>query len=87
MLLDFWTYCCINCLHVLPDLSYLEKKYGDRPFAVVGCHSAKFDNEKDRAHVREAVVRHHIEHPVVVDDGHKIWQQCGVRAWPTSTTT
>ncbi len=83
VLMDFWTYCCINCLHVLPDLSYLEKKYGDRPFAVIGCHSAKFDNEKDRAHVREAVVRHHIEHPVVVDDGHKIWQQCGVRAWPT----
>jgi len=83
VLIDFWTYCCINCLHVLPDLAYLEKKYSDRPFLVIGCHSAKFDNEKDRAHVREAVVRHHIEHPVVVDDGHKIWQQCGVRSWPT----
>ena len=48
MVLDFWTYCCINCIHVLPELAALEAKYASSPFAVVGVHSAKFDNEKVR---------------------------------------
>ena len=43
---DFWTYCCINCMHVLPELAALERKYVDQPVCVVGVHSAKFDNEK-----------------------------------------
>ena len=47
VLLDFWTYCCINCLHVLEDLKYLERKYAGRPFVVVGVHSPKFSNEDD----------------------------------------
>ena len=46
VLLDFWTYCCINCMHTLPDLAALERKYAGQPVAVVGVHSAKFDNEK-----------------------------------------
>ena len=46
VVLDFWTYCCINCMHVLPELAALERKYAGRPVAVVGVHSAKFDNEK-----------------------------------------
>lgn len=45
---DFWTYCCINCMHVLPELASLEAKYAGKPVAVVGVHSAKFDNEKVR---------------------------------------
>lgn len=83
VLLDFWTYCCINCLHVLPDLKYLEEKYAGRPFVVIGVHSAKFTNEKDAAHVRQAVLRYEIEHPVVVDQNCQIWQAYTVRAWPT----
>ena len=47
ILLDFWTYCCINCIHVLNDLKYLEEKYKDEPFIVIGVHSPKFKNEKD----------------------------------------
>ena len=50
VVLDFWTYCCINCMHVLPELAALERKYAGRPVAVVGVHSAKFDNEKVRSH-------------------------------------
>ena len=46
VLLDFWTYCCINCMHILPDLAALEAKYAGKPVVVVGVHSAKFDNEK-----------------------------------------
>ena len=55
-LLDFFTYCCINCLHILPDLARLEEKY-QQNLTVVGVHSAKFDNERDGDHVRDAVAR------------------------------
>ncbi|XVF57595.1 hypothetical protein PTKIN_Ptkin06aG0217900 [Pterospermum kingtungense] len=83
VLLDFWTYCCINCMHVLPDLDFLEKKYRDKPFAVVGVHSAKFDNEKDLEAIRNAVLRYGITHPVVNDGDMYLWRELGVNSWPT----
>ncbi|MCC7014149.1 MAG: redoxin domain-containing protein [Planctomycetes bacterium] len=83
VLLDFWTYCCINCMHVLPDLAFLEEKYRGEPFVVVGCHSAKFSNERELERVREAVVREGIEHPVVLDREFDIWKRYAIRAWPT----
>jgi thiol-disulfide isomerase/thioredoxin len=82
VILDFWTYCCINCLHVLPDLKYLEHKYKDS-LTVIGVHSAKFDNEKETENIRQAILRYDIEHPVVVDQDFRIWQEYTVRAWPT----
>lgn len=82
VVLDFWTYCCINCLHVLPDLKYLENKYKDS-LTVIGIHSAKFDQEKDAENIRQAVLRYDIEHPVLVDSNFEVWQQYAVRAWPT----
>ena len=82
VLLDFWTYCCINCLHVLPDLKYLEQKYKDS-LTVIGVHSAKFENEKEVENIRQAILRYDIEHPVIVDSGMKVWQNYAVRAWPT----
>ncbi|WP_318013980.1 thioredoxin-like domain-containing protein [Oscillatoria salina] len=82
VLLDFWTYCCLNCLHVLPDLKYLEKKYPNS-LTVIGVHSAKFDNEKEAENVRQAILRYDIEHPVVLDSNLTIWGQYAVRAWPT----
>lgn len=83
VLLDFWTYCCINCMHVLPDLEYLEKKYNNMPFTVVGVHSAKFDNEKDLEAIRNAVLRYGITHPVVNDGDMYLWRELGVNSWPT----
>ncbi|KAF3670586.1 putative transcription factor-like [Capsicum annuum] len=83
VLLDFWTYCCINCMHVLPDLKFLEKKYKDMPFVVVGVHSAKFDNEKDLEAIRSAVLRYGITHPVVNDGEMNLWWELGVNSWPT----
>ena len=83
VLLDFWTYCCINCMHVLPDLAYLEKKYEDEPFLVIGVHSAKFTNEGHRQTVRAAISRYEIRHPVIVDEGMKVWSEYAVRSWPT----
>ncbi len=83
VVLDFWTFCCINCMHVLPDLAYLEARFRDEPVAVIGVHSPKYPNEAIPAHVRDAVLRYGITHPVVVDQGHAIWEGYAVRAWPT----
>lgn len=82
VILDFWTYCCINCLHILPDLKYLEQKY-KAVLTVIGVHSAKFDNEKEIENIRQAILRYDIEHPVLVDSDFRVWQQYAVRAWPT----
>jgi len=83
LLLDFWTYCCINCIHTIPDLKFLEQKYANRPFAVIGVHSAKFTNERETGNVRQAIIRHDIEHPVIVDQNFGLWQAYAVHAWPT----
>ena len=82
VIIDFWTFCCINCIHVLPDLDYLEKKYPNQ-LVVIGCHSAKFDNEKDTESIRQAIVRYEIKHPVVNDNKMAIWNKFGVRSWPS----
>ena len=83
VLLDFWTYCCINCMHILPDLEWLEERFAGRPFVVVGVHSAKFDNEADRASIRAAIQRYGIRHPVVVDEDMRLWRAYAARSWPT----
>ena len=83
VVLDFWCYCCINCLHVLPDLEYLERKYAKEAFAVVGVHSAKFENERDVESIREAVRRYDIRHPVINDFDFGVWNAYHARAWPT----
>jgi thiol-disulfide isomerase/thioredoxin len=82
VILDFWTYCCINCLHILPDLKYLEQKYKDS-LTIIGVHSAKFENEKETENIRQAILRYDIEHPVLVDSGFRVWEEYTVRAWPT----
>ena len=82
VLLDFWTYCCINCMHVLPDLLRLERKYRDE-LVVIGVHAAKFAAERETANIREAILRYEIEHPVVNDHQMRVWQEYATRAWPT----
>lgn len=82
VLLDFWTYCCINCMHIIPDLKKLEAKYANQ-LVVIGVHSAKFQNEKGTEQIRQAILRYEIEHPVVNDRDFEIWQSYTARAWPT----
>jgi thiol-disulfide isomerase/thioredoxin len=82
VILDFWTLCCINCIHILPDLAKLEKKYANE-LVVIGVHSAKFENEKDTKSIRKAVLRYEIAHPVVNDADHKIWDAYDANSWPT----
>jgi DNA-binding beta-propeller fold protein YncE len=82
VLLDFWTLCCINCIHIMPDLAKLEKKYANE-LVVIGVHSPKFENEKDSGSIRKAILRYQLEHPVINDANHKVWDHYDVEAWPT----
>ena len=82
VLLDFWTYGCINCIHIIPDLKKLEHKYANE-LVVIGVHSAKFTAEKGTENIRQAILRYEIEHPVVNDHDMQIWQEYTVRSWPT----
>ena len=84
VLIDFWTYCCINCLHVLTDLEYLEQKFQEESSIVfLGCHSAKFLNERDSSKVRDAVIKYEIKHPVINDDKMLVWRNYERRSWPS----
>ena len=82
VLLDFWTSCCINCMHILPDLRYLENKYPDT-LAVLGIHSPKFENERDPDQLQKAINRLHIRHPVANDTEFQLWRTYGIKAWPS----
>ncbi len=82
VLLDFWAFCCINCLHVLDELRPLEEKY-DGELVVVGVHSPKFVHEADPDALRAAVQRYQVEHPVLDDPDLVTWQAYTARAWPT----
>src|SRR5437660_4513906 len=82
VLLDFWTYGCVNCMHIIPDLKRLEEKYS-KQLVVIGVHSAKFENERDTENIRHIILRYGLEHPVVNDADFRIWRAYAVRAWPT----
>ncbi|HUY33002.1 MAG TPA: thioredoxin-like domain-containing protein [Pirellulales bacterium] len=82
VVLDFWTFCCINCMHILPELKKLEAAYPNE-VVVIGVHSAKFAGEKNSKNITEAVLRYEIQHPVVNDANHAIWDRYGIESWPT----
>ena len=82
VLLDFWTSCCGNCLHVIEELRPLEQKYHD-VLTVIGVHSPKFAHEREDDTVRTAVARYELPHPVLNDPHLRLWQQYAVKAWPT----
>jgi thiol-disulfide isomerase/thioredoxin len=82
LLLDFWAFCCVNCLHVLDELRPLEEKY-DGELVVVGVHSPKFVHEADPDALAAAVQRYEVGHPVLDDPELETWQAYTARAWPT----
>lgn len=82
VLINFWTYDCVNCINLLPDLRYFENKYHDG-VSVLGVHAPKYDTQRQPGAVLKAVNRHHIRHPVASDPGYLAWQAYGVQAWPT----
>lgn len=81
VLLDFWTYCCINCIHVIPDLHRLEEKYPE--LVIIGVHSAKYSNEQIKGNIKEAVLRYEIHHPVIIDNNFIIWENYLIKGWPS----
>lgn len=82
VILDFWTFCCVNCLHVLDELRELEEKHRDT-VAIIGVHSPKFVHEAEHQAVVDAVERYEVHHPVLDDPELATWKQYAVRAWPT----
>ena len=82
VLLDFWTFCCINCLHVLDELRPLEEKYA-KELVIIGVHSPKFEFERTVEAVDQAVERYQVEHLVLDDPDLITWQAYTARAWPT----
>ena len=82
VILDFWTFCCINCLHVLDELRELEEQHRD-VLVIVGVHSPKFVHEADPVALAAAVERYEVHHPVLDDPNLVTWSAYTARAWPT----
>lgn len=82
VLLDFWTYACVNCAQTLQQIKEWEKQFGSK-LVVIGVHSGKFENEKNFAEIKKAIIRNDITHPVINDSNLRIWNSFEVKAWPT----
>ncbi|MTW31975.1 redoxin family protein [Pseudoduganella danionis] len=82
VLVDFWTYSCINCLRTMPYIRAWAEKYRAQGLVVVGVHSPEFRFEQSLANVQTAVQRLRIDFPVALDSSQAIWQAWGNRFWP-----
>lgn len=82
VLVEFWTYGCINCLHVLPELKRWHAQYARQGLVVVGVHTPESDEEYDPVKVKAAVDRLGITYPVVLDNGYKTWDAYRNQYWP-----
>ncbi len=82
ILVHFWSYACVSCFHVLPEIKKLENEFGNR-LTVIGVHSGKFDNEKNLDSITKAVLRYDISHAVIDDSDLKIWNNFDIKAWPS----
>ena len=82
VLIDFWTYTCINCLRTLPYVRAWDEKYRDKGLVVVGVHTPEFGFEKETANVRDAIARNHLQYPVAQDNDYGTWNAWGNQYWP-----
>lgn len=84
IVLDFFTYCCINCMHILPGLKAIEQLISvEDGLLIIGVHSAKFENEKDSSNLLSAIQRYDITHPVINDVNSSMWNELNIKCWPT----
>ncbi len=83
VLIDFWTFGCVNCYKSFPWLKSIENKYEQREFAVLGVHTPEFDHEKDRRKVADKVKEFGIEHAVMIDNDFSYWKALDNRYWPS----
>jgi thiol-disulfide isomerase/thioredoxin len=82
VLIDFWDYTCVNCIHTLPYVSAWHRRYGKDGLVVVGVHAPEFSFARDHANVRTAIKQFGLEYPVVLDNGYIIWRAYSNRYWP-----
>jgi thiol-disulfide isomerase/thioredoxin len=82
VLVDFWTYSCINCIRTLPYVTAWYDKYKDQGLVVVGVHTPEFAFEKEKANVEDAIKRHGIHYPVAMDNDYSTWDAYGNEYWP-----
>jgi thiol-disulfide isomerase/thioredoxin len=82
VLVDFWTFSCVNCVRTIPHLQHLEQAYGKRGLVIVGVHSPEFDFEKVRANVQAAVQRFGVTWPVALDSEMNTWNAYSNQYWP-----
>src|SRR5919197_1476716 len=82
VLVDFWTYSCINCIRTIPHLNDWNQKYADKGLVIVGVHSPEFEFEKNYDNVKAAVKRLGITYPVILDSNHGTWNAYGNQYWP-----
>ena len=85
VLLDFWTYSCVNCIRTLPHMKDLHKRYASDRFILIGVHTPEFAFEKDPENVASAVKRFGIEYPVAIDSNNVTWTLYGNQYWPRQT--
>lgn len=82
VLIDFWTYSCINCIRTFPYLTSWYDKYKDKGLVIIGVHTPEFEFEKDRNNVKKATERFHLLYPVALDNDYKTWQAFHNSYWP-----
>jgi DNA-binding beta-propeller fold protein YncE len=82
ILLNFDTYCSLHCIHVIADLNYLADKYPNE-LVIIGIHGPRFPAERSTEHVRNAISRNNICHPVIHDPDYRLWQRFGIHSGPT----
>ena len=82
VLVDFWTYSCINCIRTIPYLNDWNQKYAEKGLVIVGVHSPEFEFEKNYENIKAAVQRLGITYPVILDSNHGTWNAYGNQYWP-----
>ena len=82
VLVDFWTYSCINCIRTIPHLNDWYQRYADKGFMIVSVHSPEFEFEKNYGNVKAAVQKFGIKYPVILDSNHDTWNAYGNQYWP-----
>jgi thiol-disulfide isomerase/thioredoxin len=83
VLIEFWTFGCINCRNTLPFVERWHDRYREKGLTVIGVHSPEFDEERNVEHLRRAVTSLGIRYPVVADNDYQTWKAYSVEAWPT----
>ncbi|KPJ35674.1 thioredoxin [Burkholderia multivorans] len=82
VLVDFWTYSCINCIHTIPYVNDWYRKYRDQGLVVVGVHTPEYPFERDAKNVADAIARFGIRYPVAQDNRYDTWRAYGNQYWP-----